>query len=78
MQPARDILIFRTGLYRSPRSKLPNFYDVSDLLGILTSRREWPEAGISVGIPVRVVLVRTRLRSAAAFRTEPNRSGLKF
>ena len=77
MQPARDILIFRTGLYRLPQSKLPNSYDISDLLGILTSRREWPEARISVGIPVRV-LVRTRLRSAAAFRTEPNRSGLNF
>ena len=62
---------------RSPRSKLPNSYDISDLLGILRSRREWPEARISVGIPVRV-LIRTRLRSATAFRTEPNRSGLKI
>ena len=77
MQPAHEISIFRTGLHRSRRSKLPNSYDISDLLGILTSRREWPEARISVGIPVRV-LVRTRLRSAAAFRTEPSRSGLKF
>ena len=77
MQPARDILLFRTGLHRSPRSQLPNSYDISDPLGILTSRREWPEARVGVGIPARV-LVRTRLRSAAAFRTEPNRSGLKF
>ena len=56
MQPARDISIFPTGLYRSPRSKLPNSYDISDLLGILTSRREWPKARIRVGISVRVPL----------------------
>ena len=52
MQPAREISIFRTGLHRSRRSKLPSSYDISDLLGILTSRREWLEAPISVGMPL--------------------------
>ena len=53
MQPARDISTFRTGLHRSPRSKSPNFHDISDLFGILTSRLEWPEASISVGTPLQ-------------------------
>ena len=53
IQPAHEISIFRTGLHRSRRSKLPSSYDISDLLGILTSRLEWPEARISVGIPLR-------------------------
>ena len=56
LQPACDISIFRTGLHRSPRSKLPNAYEISDLLGILTSRLEWPEARISVGTPLRYPL----------------------
>ena len=53
MQPARDISIFRTGLHRSRRSELPNSYDISDLLGIRTSRLEWSEARISVGPPLQ-------------------------
>ena len=53
MQAARDISIFRTGLHPPRRSKLPNSYDVSDELGILTSRLEWPEARISVGTTLR-------------------------
>ena len=53
MQPTREISIFRTGLHLSRRSKLPNFYDISDVPGIITSRLEWAEAQISVGIPLR-------------------------
>ena len=58
MQPAREISIFRTGLDRSRRSKLSNSYDISDLLGILTSRLPsglprqhiFPKAGCLGGI----------------------------
>ena len=53
MQPARGISICRTGLHRSRRSKLQISYDICDLLGILTSRLEWPEARISVGASLR-------------------------
>ena len=53
MQPARNISIFRTRLHPSRRSKLQISNDISDLLGILTSRLEWSEARISGGIPLR-------------------------
>ena len=73
-QPGREISIFRTGSHRSRRWKWPNSYDISDLPGILTSRLEWPEAQISVGIPLRHTVV----IGTTAFRTRPNRRGLKF
>ena len=39
--------------------KIANSNDISDLLGILTSRLEWPEARISVEIPRGIPLRHT-------------------
>ena len=52
MQPARETSIFCTGLHRCKISILPNSYNISDLLGILTIRLEYAKARISVGIPL--------------------------